>query len=81
MTTSTSSTLLGRPIWYELMTTDTAAASATAQPAAGFSPPDRDAPRLSCTRGGIRIGIGGGLKNRCPKGRVGSSPTRRTETA
>ena len=26
MTTSTSSTLLGRPIWYELMTTDTAAA-------------------------------------------------------
>jgi len=26
MTTSTSSTLLGRPIWFELMTTDTAAA-------------------------------------------------------
>ena len=44
----------------------------------GAREPSDKRPTLSRPSGGVQTGIGGGLKNRCPKGRVGSNPIRRT---
>ena len=64
MTTGTSSTLLGRPIWYELMTTDTAAAEKFYTDVVGWKaePFGGSAMPYTVFKRGGDVGIGGMMK-------------------